>query len=292
MKLEFICPSANQLRTVVLLGEDFLIKNYLTLTHLLLCPKLFVEGVVVYGQENEREKMETLAELLGKQDVRIVRGSSEKLEEVRARESSEQNRSGTETPGARFLLERIKAGDKRPLHICVLGRLTDAALAYLAYPQMSENSVIVWSGSTGWPVGGFEENLSRDILAANELFRSRVPMWILPAGTYGNMRISRDEFAVKAAGWGEVGRFLWREARDYFEYAGACSIVFPGEAVVGAIINLFDHSYESIPAPRINRDMFFIHNEYNRPVRVYHFLDNRMILEDLFCKLKLLYGNG
>lgn len=134
--------------------------------------------------------------------------------------------------------------------------------------------------------------LSQDIPAANELFRSQVPLWILPADTYGNLRISRDEFALKAADWGEVGRLLWREARDYFERTEQCSMVFPGEAVVGAMINIFDHSYQYIPAPRINRDMFFIHNECNPPVRVYHFLDNRMILEDLFCKLELLYGKG
>ncbi len=243
---------------------------------------------MTYGGDGEREKIKALMKLLRKWDIcPLIQGSPGSFEE-----RTEQSVSGRETPGSAFLLERIKTEDKRPLHICVLGRLTDVALAHLAYPGMSENSVIVWSGSSGWSVGGFEENLSRDILAANELFRSQVPVWILPADTYGNLRISRDEFAVKSSGWGEAGVFLRREAGDYFGRTGVCSIVFPGEAVVGAMINIFDHSYRYIPAPRINRDMFFIHNECNPPVRVYHFLDNRMILEDLFCKLELLYGNA
>lgn len=282
MKLDFVCPEPNQLRTVILLEDAFSVQNCFSLTHMLLCPKLAVEGVIVYGNEEE-QKINTLLTLLKKkEDCPIISGNMH----------SQDEENCLKTMGAsNFLLQRVKTEDTRKLYICAFGKLTDVALAYLEYPDMAQNSIIVWSGTVNWPNGGFEMNLSQDRKAANVLFRSQVPMWVLPQNTYGNERISRDEFVVKVAGRGALGRFLWNEACEYLQETQDCSLVFPGEAVVGAMINIFDHAYDYIPAPRINRDMFFIHNECNRPVRVYHFLDNRMILEDLFCKLELLYND-
>ena len=46
--------------------------------------------------------------------------------------------------------------------------------------------------------------------------------------------------------------------------------------------------YEMIPAPRFDTEtMKYIHGQENRKIRVYHKLNDRLTLEDFFCKLQL-----
>ena len=46
--------------------------------------------------------------------------------------------------------------------------------------------------------------------------------------------------------------------------------------------------FEVIPAPCIDTDtMKYIHGQGNREIRVYHKLNDRLTLEDFFCKLQL-----
>ena len=47
--------------------------------------------------------------------------------------------------------------------------------------------------------------------------------------------------------------------------------------------------WEDIPAPRIAEDMSYVHDQGNRPIRVYHQMDARLDLEDLFLKLQINY---
>jgi hypothetical protein len=39
------------------------------------------------------------------------------------------------------------------------------------------------------------------------------------------------------------------------------------------------------PAPEFNAEMNYVHTGRNRPIRVYHGIDQRFILEDFFAKL-------
>ena len=46
-----------------------------------------------------------------------------------------------------------------------------------------------------------------------------------------------------------------------------------------------------IPAPRITQDLKYEKNEKNRPIRVYNFVNGRVVLEDFFAKIQLAYGS-
>lgn len=47
-------------------------------------------------------------------------------------------------------------------------------------------------------------------------------------------------------------------------------------------------SYQMIPAPTVDTvTMRYIHNRQNREIRVYHKLNDRLVLEDFFGKLRL-----
>ena len=52
---------------------------------------------------------------------------------------------------------------------------------------------------------------------------------------------------------------------------------------------LFAHmySYDWVQAPLITDNMAYVNNRQNRPIRVYHHVDNRFILEDFYAKLAL-----
>ena len=43
-------------------------------------------------------------------------------------------------------------------------------------------------------------------------------------------------------------------------------------------------------APRVEKDTYaYIHGTGYRPIRVYHKVNDRLTLEDLFCKLRICY---
>ena len=46
-------------------------------------------------------------------------------------------------------------------------------------------------------------------------------------------------------------------------------------------------SYKMVQAPTILSDMSYSFENQNRPIRVYHTVDSRMVLEDFFAKLAL-----
>ena len=62
---------------------------------------------------------------------------------------------------------------------------------------------------------------------------------------------------------------------------------------VSLILNPNQHTdfYDMIPAPRITQDLKYEKNEKNRPIRVYNFVNGRVVLEDFFAKIQLAYGS-
>lgn len=60
--------------------------------------------------------------------------------------------------------------------------------------------------------------------------------------------------------------------------------------VVGLMLWDHPHDYDWVPAPNFSDEMFYIHNQNNRPIRAYRRIDSRFILEDLFAKLAKYTG--
>lgn len=48
--------------------------------------------------------------------------------------------------------------------------------------------------------------------------------------------------------------------------------------------------YTEIPAPRIGADMHYLPGDPARKIRVYHTMDVRLDLEDLYAKLQINFG--
>lgn len=281
MELDFKCPERNRLRTVLCMPAEPDAGALMALTHHLLTPKFEVEGIVIEGGKKEMgQKTEQVLKLLGDHGRCPVYFGASSVKEDKDSEGSAFIRSCCKT--------------ESPLYVNVLGGLTTAAAAYVGEPEQCPGMTVIWAGGAPWPGGGPEKFMAQDIDAANELWGAGIPFWQIPRDTYQRICISGAELERRIQPHGALGAYLAECAKEEITRRGTYTdaLILPQEAVFAALFNPFDHSYECRPAPRINHEMYYVHNQHRKPIRVYYFLDSRMILEDLFAKLEILYGEG
>ena len=193
-----------------------------------------------------------------------------------------------------MIIREAMADDPKPLYVIFLGPITDMASAYLANPKIAGKVTVIWIGGGAWPDGGREANLGNDIHAANVVFGSDLELWQVPISVYSMMRVSLAELQAKVEPCGRIGEYLLRQMVEFNE-AWANNPGWPrGESwclgdspTIGLLLDPQEFYCESMPAPRITQDMLYVHEQNNRPIRVYSSIDSRFILEDFFSKLKL-----
>lgn len=61
---------------------------------------------------------------------------------------------------------------------------------------------------------------------------------------------------------------------------------------IGLLLCEHEGPYTWIEAPEILPDMAYIFTNKHRPIRVYHSIDSRFILEDLYAKLRLFAASS
>ena len=276
-----------------------------TLAHILMTPKLKVAGIVAghFDKLNfqgipagetakasltEVEKVMELMNLGGKYPV--VLGAPTFLKDEDTPIDSE---------GARFIIAEAMKDDPRPMFIGLQGNLTDLASAILLKPEICERMTAIWIGGGDYPEGGFEFNLAQDVCAANVVFRSSMPLWQIPVGTYSRFAVTLAELQHKVKPHGKIGAYLFEQLAALNEAAGAHEGPWPhGETWFmgdeGTVAVLMDSTregrdYTMIPAPTVEPETLRYLPSHNRAIRVYHHLDVRMDLEDFFCKLALLF---
>lgn len=197
--------------------------------------------------------------------------------------------------GAKFIVEEAMRDDPRPLYIGMQGAITDLACAILMEPKICDRMTCIWIGGNDYPNGGREFNLMNDIDAANVVFSSTMPLWQVPRTTYKQFGISLAEMQVKVRPYGKIGKYLFEQLLEFNN-----KILFQSwphgemwtlgdEGCICALLEEVenDGGYTMIPAPIINQDMTYSACDKNRKIRVYHKMDVRMDLEDLFAKLQI-----
>jgi hypothetical protein len=200
-----------------------------------------------------------------------------------------------DSEGARLIIKEALSGDPRPLFVTFMGPLTDLASAYLLEPRIAGRLTAVWIGGGRYPAGGPEFNLGNDIHAANVVFSSGIALWQVPKNVYEMMAVSFAELECRVRPCGKIGAYLFDQLMAHAWEAGPRKSPFrTGETWVlgdnpsiGLI--LYEHRccFDYISAPLITADMAYVQTGLSRPIRVYNSVDSRLILEDLFCKLKL-----
>lgn len=304
-KYKFTVPENKKIRVIVHTDCKNEADDQFAVAHHLMTPRFEIKGIVaghfcknsqMYGEDGtakasyeEINKVLKLMDLEGKYPV--LMGASKGMTDETTPVDSE---------GARFIIEEAMKDDDRPLYVACQGAVTDVASALLMQPEIAERMTVIWIGGGGYPEGGFEFNLMMDIHAVNVLFSSKTDVWQIPMSLYKTMAVSLAELQQKVLPCGKIGEYLFTQMVEFNHYASDFNMVWPhgeiwGLGDQGTIAVLMEElektSYDLLPAPRIAEDMTYIHGQENRCIRVYHYLDARLTLEDFFAKLAINYGD-
>jgi inosine-uridine nucleoside N-ribohydrolase len=297
--LLFSVPEQKRVRVIVHTDCKNEADDQYALAHFLMTPRFDVKGIVAghfevkptegagLSMQKSYDEIIKVLDLMGLQDkYKVYKGAEHPLK---------NEKESWDTPGARFIIEEAMKDDAKPLFVAFLGAITDLACAYLIEPKIAERMTAIWIGGGAWPVGEREFNLMQDIHAANVVFQSPVPFWQIPKNVYKMLKTSITELQCRVYPYGELGRYLFQqlvdlnmEMADYYWPHGE-SWVLGDNPAVAVLLEDHEHCYEWLPAPRVSPDMFYIHRQNARPIRVYNSVDSRLTLEDFFCKLQLHY---
>lgn len=228
----------------------------------------------------------------------IVTGSNEPLADRR-----------TPRPAAAVdaIVSEALRDDPRPLFYVAGGGLTDLASAWLVEPRIAERLTVVWIGGAEHedlatpPPGAMpvEYNLLIDPLAGQVVFNdSTLRLWQVPRDVYRQCLVSDAELRLRVAATGPLGRHLYDEVAQVFELVGAhlggASETYAlGDSplvLLTALQSLFEPDSSSSrhverATPALADDGSYLPVEGARPMRVYTWVDTRLMFEDFHLKL-------
>ncbi len=303
----FDCPDEKKVRMIVHTDCKNEADDQFALVHHLMTPKFIIKGIIGahfnlsadlrFGQGNTaKASMDEIDKILGlmgcRGDYVVKRGADYPLENESTTRDSE---------GARLIIEEAMKNDPHPLFIACQGSLTDLAAAILIEPKICDRMTCIWIGGGEYPEGGTEFNQDQDIAAVNVVFKSSMPVWQIPKNVYKQVSVTLAELQVGVASCGELGKYLLEQM---VEVNNMCA-KFPqwpnGEMwglgdspTIGVLLEETEKTdiYDMIPAPEIDYETHkYINTGKNREIRVYNQVNSRLILGDLFAKLKINYGN-
>lgn len=282
--------------------------------HALLTPKFDVVGLVAeqFGTRDFQDSMDqSFAEIkrllqLAGIDKPIYKGEPAALPDEKTHGNSE---------GARFIIAEALKEDERPLFVLNMGAVTNLASAYLLNPDIAGRLIAIWIGGGPYDKAMMDFNAGNDLHAANVLLKSDIEVWQIPLSAYTQMEVSFHELFAKIQPCGAIGNYLVENllrvnevecAMNFDDWAFAKNaskgaktmIIRSGEGwslgdspAVGVLITSQGKFMATRKAQRINADGSY--GEYfsdDRMIRVYHSIDSRVILEDMFAKIKYHYG--
>jgi inosine-uridine nucleoside N-ribohydrolase len=164
------------------------------------------------GMEKSYEEIQKLLKLLNiSQDGLVFRGSTNYLKNV-----SEPIRSDA----ALDLIQKAKkSSPEDPLYVVTIGCITNVASALLIDPSIIRNIVVVWLGghSLDWP-DQREFNLGQDVLAAQVVLNSGVPLVITPCRpVVSHFHTTLPELQYYMKGKNKLCDFLYDTVAGYHE---------------------------------------------------------------------------
>ncbi|SHK21486.1 Inosine-uridine preferring nucleoside hydrolase [Anaerocolumna jejuensis DSM 15929] len=254
--------------------------------HFELNPQEYGKGNTVDASYDEISKVLGLMGLESEYKLKVLRGSKGPI-------ADEDTQSPSE--GADFIIQEAMKESEQPLFAVFQGCLTDLASAILKEPEICSRMTAVWIGGGKWPVGGFEFNLMQDINAANVVFKSKMHLWQIPINVYKQIAVSLAELQYRVQPHGEIGNYLFTQMVEFNKKLAAYKNWPHGESwglgdqgtVTVLLEELERMNYDWKPAPVFAQDMHYLHEQNNRPIRVYHTLDSRFTMEDFYAKLAL-----
>ena len=118
----------------------------------------------------------------------------------------------------------------------------------------------------------------------------------MPTGTYKKFGVSLAELQARVRPHGKIGRYLFEQMvalndslADLPFWPHGETWCLGDEGVICALLEDRERrdGYTEIPAPRIGADMRYLPGNSERLIRVYHNMDVRLDLEDLYAKMQI-----
>ena len=319
-RLQFSVPNVKKKRVIIHSDVKNEADDHFAIMHHLLTPCVEIEGIIAahfeylpnnasllcketnieyfipkIGTTMELSFMEAikLLDLAEIDDIPLFRG---------AKEAITDKLSIPKSDGADFIIKQAMSDDPRPLHLALMGNLTDLAIAYLKEPKIAEKIIAIWIGGGVYPKGEMEFNMIQDIEAARIVFNSPLKIWQIPNQTYVTMQISFAELIINVKSCGSIGNYLCEQMFDFNEKLAKMSDADKKNFPHGEIWSIGDNPTLSVllqgdnypcwhieKAPYINNDLSYSSNVDGKDIRVYDKIDTRLTINDFFSKMKLCY---
>ena len=301
----FDVPDNKKVRMIVSTDCKNEADDQFALAHHIMTPKFIIKGIVgahfnmnpqEYGNGHTAQaSVEEVHKVLRLMDVDDMYDVYKGAEYPLADEKKPQ-----ESEGARFIIAEAMREDSHPLFIACQGAVTDLAAAILIEPHICTRMTAIWIGGGKYPSGGFEFNCKQDIAAANVLMRSQMPVWQIPITVYKQMAVTLAELQLNVSPCGKIGKYLVDQMVAFNDKCAGYQQWPHGEIwglgdspTIGVLLEESekDDIYDTVEAPDISYDdMTYSYTNHNRKIRVYNQVNARLILGDLFAKLKINYG--
>ena len=291
MKYSFTVPEHKRVRVIVSTDTACEADDPFAIAHALLSPKLDVKAVIAehfMGEGTMERSYDAAKKLLTlmKSDVPVLCGQV-------------WPQDGALSEGARCIIDEARKDDPRRLFVLLMGATTTAADALRAAPDIADRLTLVTIGGRGYREHHttFREfNWGNDPDAINYILRdTHVEVWQIPASGYAHIRTSLAMLQQRLAPCGEVGAYLLRQMDEYNNspYAGWTAgeswSLGDNPSVAVVIDDCAGRSWWE-NAWLIDAETNYTEELPGRKIRIYHTMNSHFVLEDLFAKLQLHFG--
>ncbi|MEO7768449.1 MAG: nucleoside hydrolase [Ferruginibacter sp.] len=166
-----------------------------------------------------------------------------------------------ESEGVDFIIATAKSATPgNPLWVITLGAVTDAAMAILKDPSISDRVIVLWHGRTDWSNRCWNFNASNDLKAVQVLFDKSDRFILFDTGTYLNMPMPESEKRIATNG--KLGAYL-HNIRKKSAYAQLPDKGFFDVGDIAALLRDSISRSETIPTPAVADDYKYVFDNAN-----------------------------
>ena len=287
----------NKIRIIICSDAKNEADDQYALVHAMLTNKFIIKGLVAghfrdhWANHLSYAEMVKLAKLTNTYgEYPIVLGADQKLVNIKEYEVS---------AGTRLIIEEALKEDSLPLYVLNIGALTDLAVALLEEPKITSKMTAIWVGGGRYPKGSKECNLGNDLIAANYVFASELPLWQIPSNVYKTTLVSLAQLKLRVAPMGKLGNYLYEQLITFMKtnakeksWINPECWVMGDSGAIGVLLEEQKSYYQEIIAPIFDEEHHYIYNQKNRKIRVYQQLNNYFVIEDMLSKIELFASEG
>lgn len=234
------------------------------------------------GMERSYQEILKLLSLMGREDMKVFRGSDRYLPD---------ENTPVESDAARDLADRaMNYSQEHPLYVVAIGAITNVASALLLRPEIKNRIVVVWLGghSREWP-DSKEFNMFQDVAAARIIFGCGLPLVQLPCmGVVSHFTVSGVELEAFLRGKNALCDYLVdhteEEVRSYCQSPVWSRIIWDVTAV-GWLMGKELMADITIPSLIPQYDHHYSYCESRHPMKYVYYINRDGLLQDLVEKL-------